>query len=136
MAGCPVSRAGLPENRLPRSTSAGIITWQPDSAKRRANLALGRTPGSTPTSCCGVTSASGRAITWAMGDRFLGLTSSPSPSSPGTTSQRTRQTVTESLWARGAPPSAERNSSRAGDLWSTTPMILRNRFRLASTDRA
>ena len=44
MAGRPVSRAGLPENRLPRSTSAGTITWQPDSARRRANLVLGPNP--------------------------------------------------------------------------------------------
>ena len=35
------SRAGLPENRLPRSTRAGTITWHPDSARRRSKAVLG-----------------------------------------------------------------------------------------------
>ena len=85
------SSFGLPERLSLRSMRTGTTTRQPFSASRLANGFGPLSSFVSPAICSGVQVASGIATTFAITFPF-GSSSSPSPSTPGSTAHRTAYT--------------------------------------------
>src|SRR5579875_298324 len=130
------SNFGLPDQVSLRSMSTGTSTRQPFSASRRAYCDSLGTPGVKPTNISGVQSASGNATTWATAIFPFGSSNNPSPSTLGSTGQRTVYTLYKSVSATsGDGVSAPMYFMTTGETRSsTTPRSFFNRSRLGCTD--